>query len=233
MATQIGREILYKGKGIVFINDIPFAYAKSAEVSQSFDKVTATRSHERIPDRVEYTKGELKLTLSLQSTITQKDFLLFFTAEEDIDKPLFFSETVHASFDSGGEYSHSFDSTWVPVKIMAVDDEFRVYELVSGTDWDNPAAGALHFTVSDFANKTVRLYITYRVTGTKIRMSGLAEPKSVSIRIENQLSPEGKEVLYVPKAKLESRSLPRNFEEAFGDFSLEFAIEGEYEVWYV
>jgi len=229
MATQIGRELVFKGKGLVTINDIPFAYATNAELSVSMEKATLKRSHEKFPDRIVYTGGEMKLNLTLKGSITNLDLTLFYDVASSIGN-IFTHEVLDAILDDTGKHRHTYDSSVNVHKVIVVTENFEVYE--PNININTP--GTLEIDMgSSFANRKVKIYITYRAEGDKIVFKPDAEPKYVDVKIYNKLHPVGQEVLYVKKAILNSKSFPRNMEEPFGDMSLEFEVQGGFEVWYV
>lgn len=228
MATNIGRELVFKGKGLVTINDIPFAYATNAELSVSMEKATLKRSHEKFPDRIVYTGGEMKLNLTLKGSISNLDLTHFYDVENSTGD-IFTHEILNVVLDDQGKYTHTYDASLTIHKVIVVTEDFDVYE----PDVTIDTGTATIDVGTDNANKPAKIYITYRTSGTKIVFNPDAEPKPVEIKVYSKLHPEGEEVLYVKKAILNSKSFPRNMEEPFGDMSLEFEVQGGFEVWYV
>ncbi len=229
MATQIGRELVFRGKGLVTINDIPFAYATNAELSVSMEKATLKRSHEKFPDRIIFANGEMKLNLTLKGSISNLDLTLFYDVDSSVGD-IFTHEVLDVTLDDNGKYTHTYDSSVNVHKVIVVTENFEVYE----PDLTMSTPGTLQIDMgSSFANRKVKVYITYKATGSKIVFKPDAEPKPVEVKIYNRLHPDGQEVLYVKEALLSSKPFPRNLEEPFGDMSLEFDVQGGFEIWYV
>jgi len=229
MPSKIGRELVYRGRGLVTINDIPFAYATNAELSVSMEKATLKRSHDKLPDRIVYTGGEIKLNLTLKGSISPLDLTLFYNVENSIGS-IFDHEILDVVLDANGKYTHTYNSAVNVHKVIVVDENFYVYE----PDTTISTPGTMEIDMgSSFANKKVKLYITYKATGSKIVFNPNTEPIPVKIKVFNKLHPDGQEVLYVPEALISSKPFPRNLEEPFGDMSLEFDVQGGFEIWYV
>ncbi|MEO0153132.1 MAG: hypothetical protein ABIL89_02065 [candidate division WOR-3 bacterium] len=227
--ARLGSEILFSGKGSLFLGDnnnnwICVAYAGNFELSGSIEHSKIARSYDYIPDRSIKTKEEYSLKFSSRTYILPILFqILGYTTKQDKQyKGLIKS----VSFDNNGQavITNNELNGAVIEKVLALTDDntypFSWYEITTFVLISNQ----LTITEITLANKTARIHLIYSKNNSNLITTSTFE-KEVKILLNTQLDQTQKAIsLYIPRAKLTKPITFKGLGEPFEAFDLEFEV---------
>jgi len=238
--ARIEKELVLGGKGYVFINDIPFAYATGFELKGDWETKTLARSHALVPDRIFYTSSKWSLTIPVKQLLLKSHLMTFYTAMYRPGTDILKAVDVDGITDSSGDITFTdivptgytvanIDS--VPLVVSTDTSKFDLYVesgTVSGSD--------IVFTGLP-ANAKIKAYLVFKKSGEAIEFDINTTPKPVSVQgyfIDPFDGQVGIEVF---------RAIPKNFGfkglgEDFQEQTLEFDVVGDdngkvFRVWHI
>lgn len=226
--AMVDKEVVLSGKGYVFINGIPFAYATGFELKADFETSTLTRSHANVPDRIFHKGSTWSLTIPVKELLLKKHYATLFSAST-LTEPILKAVDVDGYTNGSGSITFTgavptgyslANSTSVPLIISTSTSKFDLYvenATVSGGDVSFSGLPA---------NAKVKAYLVLSKDGEKIRFNINTRP--VECEVEGMfIDPFGGQIgVKVYKA------IPKNFSfsgigDDFMEQSLEFNVLGD------
>lgn len=234
----VDREFVLDGKGFVFINGIPFAYASSFELTMTWEQSSLTRSHATTPDRFFIKSANAELTINVKQLLIKKHLLEFYTALNSSGVEIYKARYVEGTTDSSGnitfdnlvsstEASLGWDVenyTATPLVISTATSKFDLY-VESGTRAVD-LSGNIDISFSGLpANARVKAYFILSKTGESVVFNINTIPKPVAIQgffIDFDKGQVGIEIYKAIPKNLRFSGLGDDFQE----IPLEFQVIG-------
>lgn len=234
----IDREYVLNGKGFVFINGIPFAYATSFELTGTWEQSGLARSHATIPDRYFIKDANWGLTITVKQLFVKKHLVDFYTALTSSSSTVLKARYIEGMTSSSG--SITFDNLitsaessagWnvenldaVPLIISTSTSKFDLY-IESGTattDLD----GNIDVSFTGLpANAQVKAYFILYRTGERVIFNINTVPNPVNVKamfIDYDKGQVGIEVFKAIPKNLKLSGLGDDFQE----IPMEFQVLG-------
>lgn len=174
----IDKEVVLTGKGYVFINGIPFAYASGFELKADFETSTLARSHASAPDRIFHKGSTWTLTIPVKEILLKKHYGTLFTVST-LTEPILKAVDVDGYTDDAGSitfagvipigYSLANISS-VPLIVSTTTSKFDLYVESATVSGGNVSFSGLP------ANAKVKAYLVLSKDGEKIRFSINSRP---------------------------------------------------------
>lgn len=234
----LDREFVLSGKGFVFINEIPFAYATNFELTGTWEQSGLTRSHATVPDRYFVKDANWGLTIAVKQLFVRKHLADFYTTLISSSSTVLKARYVEGTTNSSG--SITFDNVimssetlagWnienlsaVPLIISTNTSKFDLY-VESGTattDLD----GNVDVSFAGLPpNAQVKAYFVLYRTGERITFNINTVPKPVNVKamfIDFDKGQIGVEVYKAIPKNLKLSGLGDDFQE----IPMEFQVLG-------
>ncbi|MEM0472618.1 MAG: hypothetical protein QXX84_06960 [Sulfolobales archaeon] len=180
---RLDKELVLGGKGYVFINGIPFAYASGFELRAEWETSTLARSHAVAPDRIFYKTSNWTLTIPVKQVLIKLHYGTLFSAADLTGETLRVKD-VDGITDSGGNitftdiipagYSLSNASS-VPLIVSTLASKFDLYAVPATITGDDVSFSGLP------ANAQVKAYLVFSKSGDLIRFTINTQPRPAVI----------------------------------------------------
>ena len=231
MAIRQGSEILFSGKGSLFMSDddnnwIVVAYAGSFSIEGSIDYAKATRSYDYISDRLIKMKEEYKLKFNTRNYILPAMFKLM--GYDELSGKQYKGLIKSVNFDGTGVArinTLEFRNSQIEAVLILIEDNtykfswYRVTNFALITDNDE-----LVISETSFANKKARVHVIYSKNNAQLVAHSTIE-KELKVLINTQLDQTNKAIsIYVPRVKLTKPLGFKGLGEPFQDVDLEFEV---------
>jgi hypothetical protein len=229
MAIRQGSEILFSGKGSLFISDdvnnwIVVAYAGSFSIEGSIDYVKATRSYDYIADRSIKTKEEYKLKFNTRNYILPAMFKLM--GYDGLSGKQYKGLIKSVNFDNIGVATITtteFNGSQIEAVLILIEDDTYKFSWYQSNNFAL-AGNTLTITESTFANKKARVHVVYSKNNAQLVAHSTTERES-KVLLNTQLDQTNKAIsIYVPRVKLTKPLGFKGLGEPFQDVDLEFEV---------
>jgi hypothetical protein len=229
MAIRQGSEILFSGKGSLFINDnvnnwIVVAYAGSFSIEGSIDYAKATRSYDYIPDRSIKMREEYKLKFNTRNYILPAMFKLI--GYDELSGKQYKGLIKSVNFDDTGVATITtteFNGSQIEAVLILIEDDTYKFSWYQSNNFAL-AGNTLTITESTFANKKARVHVVYSKNNAQLVAHSTIE-KELKVLLNTQLDQTNKAIsIYVPRVKLTKPLGFKGLGEPFQDVDLEFEV---------
>jgi len=229
MAIRQGSEILFSGKGSLFISDddnnwIVVAYAGSFSIEGSIDYAKATRSYDYIPDRTIKTKEEYKLKFNTRNYILPAMFKLM--GYDEFSGKQYKGLIKSVNFDNTGVATITtteFNGSQIEAVLILIEDDIYKFSWYKSNNFAL-AGNTLTITETTFANKKARVHVVYSKDNAQLVAHSTIE-KELKVLLNTQLDQTNKAIsIYVPRVKLTKPLGFKGLGEPFQDVDLEFEV---------
>lgn len=179
----VDKEVVLSGKGYIFVNGIPFAYASGFELRADFETSTLARSHASAPDRIFHKGSTWSLTIPIKEILLKKHYGTLFTVST-LTEPILKTVDVDGRTDDAGNITftgvipagHSLaNASSVPLIVSTTTSKFDLY-VESAT----VLGGDVSFSGLP-ANAKIKAYLVLSKDGEKIRFSINSRPEECEI----------------------------------------------------
>lgn len=238
--ARIEKEVVLGGKGYIFVNGIPFAYASGFELRGEYETSQLARSHALIPDRILYKGASFSLSVPVKQVLLKSHYATLFsgveTSSEEILKAKDYDGTTNSSGDIvfSGVIPSGFSLANAGSVPLIISDDTSKFDLHIGAA--TVVAGDVSFTGLP-ANARVKAYFVFSKTGTKFKFNAYSPPRPVEIEAMFIDPFDGQVGIKIYKA------IPKNFNfsglgDDFVEQPLEFTVlaneQGEvFEMWQI
>lgn len=234
----LDREYVLSGKGFVFINGIPFAYATSFELTGTWEQSGLARSHATVPDRYFVKDANWELKIAVKQLFIKKHLVDFYTTLTSSSSTVLKARYVEGMTNGSG--SITFDNLltsaetsagWnvdnlsaVPLIISTDASKFDLYVESGTATTDLDGNVDVSFTGLP-ANAQVKAYFILSRTGERIVFNINTAPKPVNVKgmfIDFDKGQVGIEVYKAIPKNLKLSGLGDDFQE----IPMEFQVLG-------
>ena len=229
MAIRQGSEILFSGKGSLFMSDddnnwIVVAYAGSFSIEGSIDYAKATRSYDYIPDRLLKMKEEYKLKFNTRNYILPAMFKLM--GYDELSGKQYKGLIKSVNFDDTGVATITtteFNGSQIEAVLILIEDDTYKFSWYQSNNFAL-AGNTLTITETTFANKKARVHVVYSKNNAQLVAHSTIE-KELKVLLNTQLDQTNKAIsIYVPRVKLTKPLGFKGLGEPFQDVDLEFEV---------
>lgn len=175
---RIDKEIVLGGKGYVFVNGIPFAYASGFELRAEWETSTLARSHAIAPDRIFYKSSNWTLTIPVKEVLLKKHYGTLFSAATITGETLKVKD-VDGITDGSGNITfadviptgYTLDNaSAVPLIVSTTTSKFDLYAEAATVTGDDVTFTGLP------ANAQVKAYLVFAKSGDLLRFTINTQP---------------------------------------------------------
>ena len=229
MAIRQGSEILFSGKGSLFMSDddnnwIVVAYAGSFSIEGSIDYAKATRSYDYIPDRLLKMKEEYKLKFNTRNYILPAMFKLM--GYDELSGKQYKGLIKSVNFDNTGVATITtteFNGSQIEAVLILIEDDTYKFSWYQSNNFAL-AGNTLTITETTFANKKARVHVVYSKNNAQLVAHSTIE-KELKVLLNTQLDQTNKAIsIYVPRVRLTKPIGLKGLGEPFQDVDLEFEV---------
>ena len=229
MAIRQGSEILFSGKGSLFMSDddnnwIVVAYAGSFSIEGSIDYTKATRSYDYISDRLLKMKEEYKLKFNTRNYILPAMFKLM--GYDELSGKQYKGLIKSVNFDNIGVATITtteFNGSQIEAVLILIEDDTYKFSWYQSNNFAL-AGNTLTITETTFANKKARVHVVYSKNNAQLVAHSTIE-KELKVLLNTQLDQTNKAIsIYVPRVRLTKPLGFKGLGEPFQDVDLEFEV---------